>query len=223
MVWLLQRLKIINNLERDNTPEMIKGTREGESLIALIEDDVVFENNLSVDDLFDEICIKFAPKKTIQAIWFAGNVTINGTMHNKEKEDYSDAIIFEKPVKAKIIITAGTSLYFLDKVESQVLYTLNQAEGMISFNNVKNYFEIEIERHHWKRENINYDFSEMSEDLTADNLDKFLINKDEFFVIDEDFECEDEDNKEIHYYYLEEEDELINAIISRKDIFKLKK
>ena len=188
---------IVQFLDESNSPEMIKKTMEGESFIALIEDDVVFDN-LITDDFFSNIQNELSPgENLVQAIWFSGAVEIKGTMYTEEKADYSTALIFEKPVKAKNVITGGTTLSFLDKVEvSTVFYNQIQSEGWMEFNGMENSFHIEATRQVWTKDGIEYDFSEFSEDLIAEKLDEIFINKDDFFEVDED-----ESNEEVTLYF----------------------
>ena len=201
-----------------NTPKMINNTLEGESLVAFIKDDIVFENNLHIDQFFSNI------DSRVSIIWFEGGVEVKGTMYASELEDYSTAVVFEKPVKAKNMIIGGTTLAFLDDIEvTQIFYTQIQSEGWTSFDkNSKKSFTIIVDNNQiWKKDNIVCDFGGMSEELTPENLDKFFINKDYFFVVDEDYESEDEEDDKVIYFDLEEDGVLVAAILSGKKIFNI--
>jgi len=199
-------------------PESSNIAKFEDPVVAFIKDDIVFENNLHIDQFFSDI------DSSVSIIWFEGSVEVKGTMYVSELEDYSTAVVFEKPVKAKNIIVGGTTLVFLDDIEvTQIFYTQIQAEGWTSFNKeAKKSFTIRVDNNQlWEKDNMVCDFSEMSEELTPENLDKLFINKDDFFVVDEDYESEDEEDNKIIYFDLEEDESLVTAILSGKKIFNI--
>ena len=200
--------KIIKDLEYSDS--ISHRTVEGESQIALIEGDVEIHGNLDLDRFFDEIMYTFfgETQKSIQIIWITGAFKISGTLFTEENEDYGIALIVENDVTAKNIIAGGIGLFFLkDITVSEIFYSRVQGEGPGYF--VKGKKEIKIDT------DINYIWSiggkcfSFYEGLSQQEVEQIFIKTPDFLEYDEDG----------RFYYLDDENLLIEALLSSEILF----
>ncbi len=200
--------KIIKDLEFADS--MSDRSREGESQIALIDGDVEIEGNLDIDEFVDEIKQVFfgQSEKHIQMVWITGTFKISGTLFTEENEDYGFALIVEKSVTAKCIIASGIGLYFLrDLRVFEILYSCADAEGPGCF--VKGEKEIKIDTNVdcvWQIDGKYFNFYE---GVSREEIDQIFFKTPDFLEYSEDDD----------FYFLDDEELLINAILSGEEMF----
>jgi hypothetical protein len=229
-IYTYQEFKDLNKLSLLDEGNIILKYLENEkniNHIALLEDDIVIENNLDVDHLFEEITKQFKNDykfghgwlETPQLIWFSGHVVIKNSLYAKELENYSIGIVFENSFQANNIILGGIEIAFLGDVTiDHILYIQEQSEGFYTLFTNKNIL-INISSHNqiYTKNNESYDLSVVNEKITAEQIDKIFIHLNRFFEIAED---EDEKTDKTYYYGIDnDDDDLIEALLNNENIF----
>jgi hypothetical protein len=129
---MLDKTHLRSDVDKINTPDMIGSTLEGESIIAVIQGDLIVDTHLMVDNLFDHITQEYSTEKpiSIPLIIFTGDVIVERAIVVKETEYLSEGVVFTGSVICQDLFAAGISMVFLNELEVKRLYMFrSQGEG----------------------------------------------------------------------------------------------
>jgi hypothetical protein len=137
---MLDKTHLRSDVDNINTPDMIRSTLEGESIIAVIKGDIIVDDHLIVDNLFDHLTQEYSADNpiSIPLIIFTGDVMVEQAIVIKETEYLSKGVVFTGRVVCQDLFAAGISLHFLDELEVKRLYIFrSQGEGeCVTKNNI---------------------------------------------------------------------------------------
>ena len=180
------------------------------SYVAYIEGDMTLEGNVVLDDLFKAIkntCVDQMQTEDdyVFLIWITGNLSISGTLRNKERTHYCDALVVEKNTTIKNILFGGTNLYFLEGLTvTQIFFTIWGSEGWLSIKGKEDIY-IDVDNNDiWTKAGQYYHFAD---GLTPEQIDQIFVSRFDFL----------EQEKELFYL---EEDAFVKALMEGTQLFK---